>query len=78
MDSYTENKNHHYPPITPLSQLEEEFSEFFDSKIAKIMNHLQSNIEGNPQWFIYKEDHFLTKKKTAVLQSYNFMMMSKN
>ena len=37
------------PPITPLSKLAEEFSEFFDSKIAKIMNHLQSNIEGNPQ-----------------------------
>ena len=56
------------PPITPLSKLVEEFSEFFDSKIAKIMNHLQSNIEGDPQRFIYKEDHFLTKKR---LQSFN-------
>ena len=37
------------PSITPLSKLAEEFSEFFDSKIAKIMNHLQSNIEGDPQ-----------------------------
>ena len=37
------------PPITPLSKLAEEFSEFFDSKIAKIMNQLQSNIEGDPQ-----------------------------
>ena len=37
------------PPITPLSKLAEEFSEFFDSKIANIMNHLQSNIEGDPQ-----------------------------
>ena len=59
------------PPITPLSKLAEEFCEFFDSKIAKIMNHLQSNLEGDPQQFIYKEDHLPTEKR---LQSFNHIV----
>ena len=50
-------------PITPLAKLAENFSEFFDCKIAKIMHHLHETIGNDPDRYMYKEDTFQTKMR---------------
>ena len=45
------------PLITP-AKLVENFSEFFDGKIAKIMHHLHETIDDDPDRYMYKEETF--------------------
>ena len=51
------------PPITPSTKLAENFSEFFDSKIAKIMHHLHETIDDDPDRHMYKEETFQTEMR---------------
>ena len=51
------------PPITPPAKLVENFSEFFDGKIAKIMHHLRETNDNDPDRYMYKEETFQTKMR---------------
>ena len=51
------------PPITPSTKLAENFIQFFDSKIAKIMHHLHETIDDDPDRHMYKEETFQTEMR---------------
>ena len=52
------------PPITPPAKLAENFSEFFDGKIAKIMHHLHETIDDDPDRYMYKEENIPNRNET--------------
>ena len=51
------------PWITPPAKLVENFSEFFDGKIEKIMHHLHETIDDDLDRYMYKEETFQTEMR---------------